>query len=238
MTTPTLLPCPFCGGNDLSFRTEMEGDDYRTVIECTDYVVCGNCGAQGPPVGSTEMLWEDTAAAAAWNQCSAGGSCPELKNLVTAIDAQCLPEIQDQYFTVELCNAIDAARAAIGNPPASAWQHPKEGTKMTDNEFNALCDAHGFSAVARGELPLVPRNLLKALVDAAVLAERELSAWQPIETAPRDGTEILAWDGIGMKFAWRYEDRWIYDIEMESPYLTLWHPTHWQPLPSTPPVTP
>ena len=71
MTTPALLPCPFCGGNDLSFRTEMEGDDYRTVIECTDYVVCGNCGAKGPPVSSTEMLWEETAAAAAWNQRSA-----------------------------------------------------------------------------------------------------------------------------------------------------------------------
>ena len=63
-------------------------------------------------------------------------------------------------------------------------------------------------------------------------------AWQPIETAPRDGTEILAWDGIGMKFAWRYEGRWIYDIDMESPYLTPWHPTHWQPLPSPPPITP
>ena len=71
MATPNLLPCPFCGSSDLSFRTEMEGIDCRTAIECTDYVACGNCGAQGPPVGSTEMLWEDTAAAAAWNQRSA-----------------------------------------------------------------------------------------------------------------------------------------------------------------------
>ena len=67
-------------------------------------------------------------------------------------------------------------QAAAAWNQRSAWQHPREGTEIADNEFNALCDAHGFSAVARGELPLVPRNLLKALVDAAVLAERERSA--------------------------------------------------------------
>ena len=84
----------------------------------------------------------------------------------------------------------------------------------------------------------LPESYWEPLRQSAVDCWNQRSAWQPIETAPRDGTEILAWDGIGMKFAWRYEDRWIYDIEMESPYLTLWHPTHWQPLPSTPPVTP
>ena len=84
----------------------------------------------------------------------------------------------------------------------------------------------------------LPESYWEPLRQSAVDCWNQRSAWQPIETAPRDGTEILAWDGIGMKFAWRYEDRWIYDIEMESPYLTLWHPTHWQPLPSPPPVTP
>lgn len=44
---------------------------------------------------------------------------------------------------------------------------------MNDDEFNTLCEAHSFGAVARGEFPLVPRGLLKALVDAAVAKERE-----------------------------------------------------------------
>lgn len=52
---------------------------------------------------------------------------------------------------------------------------------MNDDEFNTLCEAHSFGAVARGEFPLVPRGLLKALVDAAVAAEREecakVAAW-------------------------------------------------------------
>ena len=106
---------------------------------------------------------------------------------------------------------------------------------MTDNEFNALCDAHGFSAVARGEFALVPRNLLKALVDAAVLAERKRSAWQPIETAPRDGTQILAiWPGKGTpRIIWFDRARWTDDGDH-----SLIDFTHWQPLPSPPPITP
>lgn len=44
---------------------------------------------------------------------------------------------------------------------------------VNDDWFNTLCEAHSFGAVARGEFPLVPRGLLKALVDAAVAAERQ-----------------------------------------------------------------
>jgi hypothetical protein len=51
---------------------------------------------------------------------------------------------------------------------------------VNDDEFNTLCEAHSFGAVARGEFPLMPRGLLKALVDAAVAAERK--RWQRIAT--------------------------------------------------------
>lgn len=42
---------------------------------------------------------------------------------------------------------------------------------MTDKEFDHLCEANSFGAVARNEFPLVPRAMLKALVDAAVSTE-------------------------------------------------------------------
>ncbi len=42
---------------------------------------------------------------------------------------------------------------------------------MTTEEFNKLCEANSFGAVARGEFPLVPSPMLKALVEAAVSAE-------------------------------------------------------------------
>jgi hypothetical protein len=118
-------------------------------------------------------------AIAAWNQRSAVGNCPELKNLVAAIDAEYHPESQGQYFTTELCSAIDAARAAVDNPLASAWQ--------------------------------------------------------PIEAAPRDGTEILAiWTGKRRpRIVWFDRARWTEDGDH-----SLIDFTHWQHLPSLPPITP
>ena len=133
MTTPTILPCPFCG-------SEASLEDKRLLW----VVRCSGCGA-----------------------CVLGDRAPEPEQ-----------ELPESYWEPLRQSAVDCWNQR------SAWQHPKEGTKMTDNEFNALCDAHGFSAVARGELPLVPRNLLKALVDAAVLAERERSAGQHLPSAP------------------------------------------------------
>jgi hypothetical protein len=47
---------------------------------------------------------------------------------------------------------------------------------MNDEQFDALCEANSFGAVVRGDFQLVPRALLKALVDAAVAAEREACA--------------------------------------------------------------
>jgi Lar family restriction alleviation protein len=59
-TTLNLLPCPFCGGTELSIRTDLQSS--------IAYVVCSNCDAQGPPASFAEMLWEKEEAAAGWNQ--------------------------------------------------------------------------------------------------------------------------------------------------------------------------
>jgi Lar family restriction alleviation protein len=55
MDTSALLPCPFCGGTELSIRTDLQSS--------IAYVVCSNCDAQGPLASFAETL-----AAAAWNQ--------------------------------------------------------------------------------------------------------------------------------------------------------------------------
>ena len=44
---------------------------------------------------------------------------------------------------------------------------------LTDKEFDALCYSHSFGAVACDDFPLIPRGMLKELVDAAVTLERE-----------------------------------------------------------------
>ena len=65
-----------------------------------------------------------------------------------------------------------------------------------------------------------------------------VKGWQPIETAPKDGTDVLlgaeGWVIIGSWF--RFDDegngRWMHEDGATC------DPTHWQPLPSPPEVKP
>jgi hypothetical protein len=57
--------------------------------------------------------------------------------------------------------------------------------------------------------------------------------WQPIETAPRDGTDILCWDGDSVSITYwsLYAKKWAWsDTYLED--VTHW--THWMPLPEPP----
>lgn len=64
--------------------------------------------------------------------------------------------------------------------------------------------------------------------------------WQPIETAPRDGTVILAyWPssswGDGYTYIHPvvfYDGQWIHDWDRDEE--TTLDPTHWMPLPTPP----
>jgi hypothetical protein len=74
---------------------------------------------------------------------------------------------------------------------------------------------------------------------AAIAAWNQRSAWQPIETAPRDGTKILAWDGDEWLVAWCCQGSgWISDELQEWHPGEREYPTHWQPHPSPPPIIP
>lgn len=66
-----------------------------------------------------------------------------------------------------------------------------------------------------------------------------MSDWQPIETAPQDGTtQIWAYNGEQQRMQWAEgEDYalWIYSEEIMSDICPdPDQPTHWMPLPSPP----
>jgi Lar family restriction alleviation protein len=72
------------------------------------------------------------------------------------------------------------------------------------------------------------------IMDKAIVAWNQRGAWQPIETAPRDGTGIIGLFPYNprRKIVWFTGGRWTDDGSH-----ALIDPTHWQPLPS-PPTTP
>ncbi len=87
---------------------------------------------------------------------------------------------------------------------------------------------------------------LKRRVIAELFLQKTLgSKWQPIETAPKDGTRLILWgreDGVGEPRVWLgswstgcwYAPSWVaYEHRSETEYL---QPTHWMPVPE-PPVT-
>jgi len=53
--------------------------------------------------------------------------------------------------------------------------------------------------------------------------------WQQIETAPKDGTEIIGWDGKNQVML-----KWQEFAECWAHHAITYHPTHWQPKPKTP----
>ena len=73
--------------------------------------------------------------------------------------------------------------------------------------------------------------------------------WQPIETAPKDGTAILVWNGPNIGFythkgdmgvaIWREQalpgkDRMRWCAQDCCDGVTTYEPTHWMPLPDPP----
>jgi len=78
--------------------------------------------------------------------------------------------------------------------------------------------------------------------EAAEAAIAAMPGWQPIETAPKDGTRILAWpvysDDLPAEARWRYMRRTPGRWETGSGPIYGNGPTHWMPLPPSPEAQP
>jgi hypothetical protein len=75
-----------------------------------------------------------------------------------------------------------------------------------------------------------------------------MSQWQPIESAPKDGTWFLAWSGTIFQGGLVTKAKWDADLTAKKPrpmwtyaeswigrhHMKLHQPTHWMPLPAPP----
>ena len=112
---------------------------------------------------------------------------------------------------------------------------------MTDIEAKAREIANLFCNPLRYayEREAVEIKIATALREAKSQA---LTDWQPIETAPKDGTEVLLWTDeyprvvsasyreFGEWEGWTFTDEALADIQPEGPR----EPSHWMPLPPPP----
>lgn len=71
--------------------------------------------------------------------------------------------------------------------------------------------------------------------------------WQPIATAPKDGTPILGWDGQDLAAVYWYsyqmitgEDQGYWSLTVAGAFAedSEWTPTHWHTLPASPQTAP
>lgn len=114
---------------------------------------------------------------------------------------------------------------------------------------DALCDIAGDLSDDWKDEKRVMRQAVEALRSRQSTTEPTLT-WRPIETAPRDGSHILAYRlPIGIRFTNNTNPptvvHWFGDPELPGFYTSVnelaperpFEATHWQPLPAPPVLT-
>ena len=145
---------------------------------------------------------------------------------------------------------IDTSPAALRALAGELWWNAPHGaTPLATSVLRAIAAEKeaavaAFDAASRdAHLEIVREK--DATIDAlraslaAAEQERDAARWQPIETAPRDGTLIDLWAGERIaNCAWNVPSKcWGERIGVGSGWkywAVVLDPTHWMPLPAAP----
>jgi hypothetical protein len=119
-----------------------------------------------------------------------------------------------------------------------------EALMMCADNMRTTIDAEGFACAEDFALVCLAAEVRRLREENERLKSNQtqlLSSWQPIATAPKDGTDILVMTGETMHVV-RWEnvhgdfDYWVVDDNKHGPFtLRGKEPTHWMPLPEPAP---
>jgi hypothetical protein len=187
-----------------------------------------------------QLAWAQTRAIAAAATASPELPKPEAERVLRL--AEIINKVGLDYDSKDIVfSAAALAEAILAHPGFSGCHDGPVGVQ------SALADLLSQVKSCDGTAQIDTEKAEQVLADW-----NQRSAWQPIETAPRGGTKVLAWDGSEMQIGWTITIHhepgvrlkpgaqnphtfWVYTDE-ELHYYDF-EPTHWQPLPS-PPITP
>lgn len=124
-------------------------------------------------------------------------------------------------------SASGGIRLAWGCSINDAVEDVLKSIEPDDNRRREL--AYQITTKARDRFEKTPAHkILDELGAKDIIAAPKGMKWQPIKTAPRDGTYIITFDEKSNRFRVDYCDI----SDEEEPFLG--NPTHWMPLPAPP----
>lgn len=141
------------------------------------------------------------------------------------------------YLSEKCTCGLDAALAGPQEPTSEPPRHLCRARRYSGPDLMD-CDWPfcGCCPIAEGVIQALQEcNMLKDRDEPLPAGLQASSGWQPIETAPKDGTSVLAWRDSGVHvMRWKrlgddgFWDEW--HVKMNH----LSQPTHWMPLPASP----
>lgn len=132
-------------------------------------------------------------------------------------------------------NTVDAAIRALSSPDHADADHAQARDVLARFRDYVIEGITAGTIMRGGEHhnPIWQEVASVLHVDAGKV---EGDGWLPIESAPKDGTEIWGWHKVAGPAQTRfYDGEWCCVDWDEDQYIACtWEPTHWRPLPSAP----
>nr|WP_176024695.1 DUF551 domain-containing protein [Brucella pseudintermedia] len=137
--------------------------------------------------------------------------------------------------------ALQAAVPFLSQPSAARELALVDALEVAKNELQAWIKCADENGLCVTSTPHVIDHIDIALAslsspDHADAGKVEGDGWLPIESAPKDGTEIWGWHKVAGPAQTRfYDGEWCCVDWDEDQYIACTcEPTHWRPLPSAP----